>query len=99
MTFGNFDEVRKFNSVERSMLPTNKRRAERHKGNFGATIILPNGERHRCIVKDFSKTGAMLLVKSVLGLPAQFALLADGGPKRAVEVVRRGSGKLAVRFV
>jgi hypothetical protein len=76
-----------------------QRRAERRLGNIGALIILANGDQMRCVVKDFSKTGALLIVSSVLGLPNEFELQAIGGPRRSVRVVRRGSGKVAVRFV
>jgi hypothetical protein len=76
-----------------------QRRAERRAGNIGAFLMLPSGERQRCIVKDFSKTGALLIVPSVLGLPDEFELQAMGGPRRSVRIVRRGAGKIAVRFV
>jgi hypothetical protein len=75
-----------------------QRRAARHLGNIGATIILPNGDQVRCIVKDFSKSGALLLVTSVLGLPDAFELQAIAGPRRSVRVVRRGAGRVAVRY-
>ena len=85
--------------VKTPQLPADKRRADRRPGNIGATIVLGDGKQQRCIVKDFSKTGALLLVQSVLGIPAEFELQAVGGPRRRVEVVRRGSGKIAVRFI
>jgi hypothetical protein len=75
------------------------RRATRMPGNIGAFIILASGDRLRCIVKDFSITGALLIVPSVLGLPDDFELQAVGGPCRCVNVVRRSAGKVAVRFV
>jgi hypothetical protein len=79
--------------------PNDARRAARKPGNIGAFIILANGHRLRCIVKDFSITGALLIVPSVLGLPNDFELQAVGGPCRCVNVVRRSAGKVAVRFV
>jgi hypothetical protein len=75
-----------------------KRRADWRLGNIGASMILPNGDHKRCIVKDFSKTGALLLVQTVLGLPDQFELQANGSVRRHVQVVRRGAGKVGVRF-
>jgi hypothetical protein len=79
--------------------PRDSRRAERKPGNIGALIILASGDKLRCVVKDFSKTGALLIVSSVLGLPDEFELQAIGGPRRNVRIVRRGAGKVAVRFV
>ena len=76
-----------------------RRGAVRHIGNIGAVIILANGERLSCIVRDFSKSGALLLVSSVLGLPVEFLLHAHGGPTRKVATVWRGSSKVGVTFV
>ena len=70
----------------------------RHIGNIGAVIILANGQRISCIVCDFSKSGALLLLTSILGLPKDFCLHAHGSPCRKVVSVWRGSGKIGVRF-
>jgi hypothetical protein len=75
------------------------RSAERKTINVAAIIHMPDGYRMRCFVKDFSKTGALLVVATVLGLPNEFPLQAIGGPRRNVRVVRRSAGKVAVRFV
>jgi hypothetical protein len=77
----------------------NSQRAERRPGNIGALILLTSGKQLRCIVKDFSKSGALLLVQSVLGLPDEFELQSIGGPRRSVRVVRRVAGKVAVKFI
>jgi hypothetical protein len=76
----------------------NSRQAERRPGNIGALIVLTSGKQLRCIVKDFSKSGALLIVPSVLGLPDEFELQSIGGPRRSVRVVRRVAGKVAVKF-
>jgi hypothetical protein len=75
------------------------RQSERRPGNFGAYIVLSNGHKIPCVVKDFSGSGALLLVNSVLGIPGDFVLQAINGAHRNVQVVRQGSGKIAVRFV
>lgn len=77
---------------------TEQRRSERKLGNFGATILLETGQRIRCLVKDFSKTGALLIVPSVLGIPDRFVLLVGSGFSRNVLVRRVGPSRLGVRF-
>jgi hypothetical protein len=79
--------------------PDNKRATGRVQANISAAIILPTGERIRCHVENFSKTGALLSVESVLGLPSEFELDAGNGLRRRVEVMRRGSKRLGVRFI
>ena len=75
------------------------RQAIRQPGNFSATIILDDNSRIRCLIKDFSKLGALLAVPSVLGIPDQFDLVAVPGTRRRVSVVRRGTSRLGVRFL
>ena len=75
------------------------RSALRQPGNFSATIILDDKSRIRCLVKDFSKLGALLAVPSILGVPDQFDLLAASGIRRRVLVVRRSPSRLGVRFL
>ena len=79
--------------------PKNKRKTDRRPGNVEATIVCVGGDRIRCHVKDFSNTGALLLVSSVLGVPDEFELHAGPALRRRVAVVRRGSGRIAVRFI
>ena len=78
--------------------PDESRAAQRYAGNIGATILLPNGERIGCVVKDFSATGASLVVTGPVDIPQEFELKAHNGPTRHVEVVRRRAGTIAVRF-
>jgi PilZ domain len=61
-------------------------------------ILLPSGQIIQCHIKDISKTGAMIYVQSILGLPAQFALEQDG-IRRQARVLRREPTRLAVQFL
>lgn len=85
--------------LEAAMCLQERRRAERHIGNIGAVIIVPSGEHLSCIVRDFSKSRACLLVTSALGLPSEFYLHPHGGPTRKVASVWRGAGKVGVQFI
>ena len=76
-----------------------RRRATRHPVDFAATIILDGGTVVRYKVKDFSATGAQLVVPSVLGIPDEFMLQAPTGQARRVRVHRRGIARLGVAFV
>jgi hypothetical protein len=51
-----------------------KRNSPRQASRLNAVVLLDNGLRIRCIVKDFSKTGALLIVPTILGIPDQFSL-------------------------
>ena len=75
------------------------RQAVRQPGNFSATIILEDNSRIRCLIKDFSRLGALLAVPTILGIPDQFDLLTIAGSRRRVLVVRRSPSRLGVRFV
>ena len=75
------------------------RQAPRRPGNFAAAIILPDRARLRCLVKDFSATGAQLMVSTVLGIPDAFTLETAAGNRRRVAVVWRAPARLGVRFV
>lgn len=76
-----------------------RRRAPRHVCDFGARIVLDCGREVRCNVRDFSASGANLIVPSVLGIPEEFALKAPTGHTRRVRVRRRGVARLGVAFV
>ena len=84
---------------EKHTISRERRQAVRQPGNFSATIILDDYSRIRCLVKDFSRLGALLAVPSVLGIPDQFHLLAVAGPRRRILVVRRRPWHLGVRFL
>jgi hypothetical protein len=52
----------------------------------------------RCCIVNISSSGALLMA-SVAGLPDQFALQDSAGRMRRVEVVRRETSRIAVRFL
>ncbi len=76
-----------------------KRRAARQLANVNGSILLDIGIRIPCTIKDVSKTGALLIVTTVLGLPDQFSIQMTNGPLRRVAIQRRGSSRLGVRFI
>lgn len=78
---------------------SDNRKAVRQTGNFSASIVLDGRQCVRCLVKDFSSTGALLMVPSILGLPEQFDLQAASGQRRRVEVKWRGAARLGVKFL
>jgi hypothetical protein len=90
MSFGKRQPIG-FRGVER-------RRDVREKTDVVARVMLPTGQTIRCCVNDFSKTGARLEVASAFGLPDMFELRA-GGRTYKVSVMRRGTGRLGVKFV
>lgn len=75
------------------------RAAERHPADFSAMMLLDDGKVVRCQVKDFSSTGAQLVVPSVLGIPEEFMLQAPTGQSRRVKVQRRGIARVGVKFI
>ena len=90
MSFGKRQPIG-FRGVER-------RRAAREKTDLTAHITLPTGQAVKGRVAEFSKIGARLAVASAFGLPDTFALSAAGQTYQA-EIVRRGVGHVAVKFV
>jgi hypothetical protein len=89
----------KMNFGKRMPHVVERRQAARQACNVSATIILESGTRIGCVVANFSSIGALLVVPSILGLPAQFDLQAANGSRRRVEVARRGRSFVGVRFV
>jgi hypothetical protein len=76
-----------------------RRKAERRSCNFRGTILIDGANRVGCSVVNISAIGALLAVPSILGIPMQFELQVGHGPRRRVEVARRGRSFLGVRFV
>ncbi len=76
-----------------------KRGANRLEADFAALIMLDSGRVIRCQVKDFSATGALLVVPSVLGIPEEFVLKAPTGQARRVKVMRRSVARLGVTYL
>ena len=48
--------------------PSDRRAAERHLACFPAAVVKPDGEQRISIIRDLSVTGALLLVRSNLGV-------------------------------
>jgi hypothetical protein len=63
-----------------------------------AEILMPGAEPIECRIVDLSDTGARLCLESILGVPEEFELRADGETGR-VKVVRRETRTLAVTFI
>lgn len=76
-----------------------RRQATRNPADFCARIRLDVGTELTCRIKDFSATGAQIVVPSVLGIPEEFTLHSPTGHSRRVRVQRRGIGKIGVAFI
>ena len=63
-----------------------------------AEILVPGSAPIECRIVDLSDTGARLSLDSILGVPEEFELRADGETGR-VRVVRRETRALAVAFI
>ena len=90
---------------KKAILPTtvalgkDRRGAERLPVNYYAVVVLPTGHQIRATVVHLSETGALLVMESVLGIPAVFDVQFAHGPKRRVRLVRRGPRKIAVEYL
>jgi hypothetical protein len=82
-----------------SKISTDRRSAPRQRLSTNGTIIYGNGNSIRCSILDVSSTGALIQVRSILGIPNRFQLHEDAGPAHKVEVVRRSPSRLGVKFV
>lgn len=76
-----------------------KRGAPREPVQIKATIEYDSSPPQECFIINLSQTGALLSVKSVLGVPGQFRLRVAGQGSWPVEVKRRSPSKIAVVFV
>jgi hypothetical protein len=65
--------------------------------DMAAEILIPGATPLGCRIVDLSDTGARLSLDSILGVPDEFELRANGETGR-VKVVRRGVRFLAVSF-
>jgi hypothetical protein len=79
--------------------PPEKRRATREKTRTPASMVFSSAPPLKCVVVELSRTGALLEVESILGIPDQFDLRISGQPSKLVAVVRRRPGHLSVKFV
>jgi hypothetical protein len=86
-------------NVTPSIEGSERRQQHRQAATANAIIILPDGRMVKCALLNASRSGALLLVTSVLGIPQRFVVRDDNGRNRTVEVVRRERGRLGVRFL
>ena len=86
-------------AMGRARQGSERRQATRNPADFCARIRLDGGAEVNCRVKDFSATGAQLVVPSVLGIPEEFTLQSPTGHSRRVRVQRRGVGRIGVAFI
>jgi hypothetical protein len=79
--------------------PPEKRGAPREKRRLQGSIVFSSAPALKCVVVELSKTGALLEVESILGIPDHFDLRIAGQPSQRVAVVRRRPGHVAVKFI
>jgi hypothetical protein len=76
-----------------------RRQSPRSPALKGAQIIFNNRRSViECTVRNLSHHGALLVVPSLIGIPAEFELRLDG-KARLARVVWRGIGKLGIEWV
>jgi hypothetical protein len=75
-----------------------RRDSIRHDTSLGARIITPGGRSVRCCIVNISDSGALLMAPAA-GLPDLFDLHDNTGRLRRVQVVRRETSRVAVRFL
>ena len=78
---------------------SDKRRAPREPVQIKATIEYDSAPPQECFIVNLSQTGALLSVKSILGVPDQFRLRVAGQGSWPVEVKRRSPSQIAVIFI
>jgi hypothetical protein len=74
-----------------------RRRSTREKLDATGEIIVPGQPPRRCLIADFSDTGARLQVPSLFGTPNSFELRAFGRIYTA-RVIRKAPRTLVVAF-
>ncbi|ODT47559.1 PilZ domain-containing protein [Devosia sp. 63-57] len=74
-------------------------RATRHRTLKGGKIVFNNGfSTINCTMRNFSETGAKLVVTSVVGIPDNFELTMDDGRHFSCAIVWRTATELGVAF-
>ena len=79
-------------------LAAERRECPRHDTSLPARILTPGGKSVRCCIVNISNSGALLMA-SVQGLPDHFELQDTTGRSRRVQVVRRETSRVAVKFL
>jgi hypothetical protein len=82
-----------------SKVGTDRRSTPRQRLSLNGTITYGTGNSIRCSILDVSNTGALIQVRSILGIPNRFWLQEDAGPAHKVEVARRSPSRLGVKFI
>lgn len=77
-----------------------QRRSARHHTFKGAQICFRGlNVAINCVVRDYSDTGARLLVESLIGIPDRFDLVRDNFPMRVCRVIWRRAPEIGVEFL
>jgi hypothetical protein len=77
-----------------------RRRISRHRTLKSGKIVLQSGRSVvDCTVRNMSSHGALLLVKSLVGIPEKFDLVLEAsGQHHACRIAWRGEDRLGVEF-
>ena len=77
-----------------------RRRISRHRTLKSGKIVLQSGRSVvDCTVRNMSSHGALLLVKSLVGIPEKFDLVIEtSGEHHACRIAWRGEDRLGVEF-
>lgn len=76
------------------------RSSQRHRTLKGGKIVVNDGfSTFDCTIRNLSKTGAKLLVPSVIGIPERFGLAFDDGRQFSCEVAWRTETEIGVQFI
>jgi hypothetical protein len=75
-----------------------RRDSPRQDTSLPARILTPGGRSVRCCIVNISNSGALLMAP-VSAVPDLFELQDNTGRSRRVEVVRRETARIAVRFL
>jgi PilZ domain len=79
-------------------MTSERRRSPRRRTFKGAQIILNNrGSTIDCNVRNLSSHGALLVLPSLAGIPAEFELRLDG-ELRPARIVWKGIGKIGIAW-
>jgi hypothetical protein len=84
---------------KRQVASIERRAAVRAPCNIVASILVDGDKRIPCVIRNYSKMGALLLVSGHFGVPDQFRLQIGSAIWVPVQVVRRGKTILGVRFL
>ena len=77
-----------------------RRRVSRHRTLKSGKIVLQSGRSVvDCTIRNLSSHGALLLVKSLAGIPEKFDLVLEtSGEHHACRIAWRGADRLGVEF-